>query len=348
MFALRATVIAVTLTILSIYWLTPLAMRIGLVDQPGGRKLHQGQIPLIGGIAMFIGFSFGLLSLDNSLGAYRSFMAGAALLIAVGILDDFHEISPRSRLIAQLLAGLLMTCWGNNVVSNLGELWLRGPFSLGQWGIPFTVVAVMGIINAINMLDGMDGFAGGLSLVTTGALLILAVKQGLSLDAHILTVLLAVIATFLLFNFPFPGRQQAKVFMGDAGSMLLGFALVWFLVSLSQGNGAVASPVTMLWLIAVPLWDSTNVLLRRLWQRTSPFKADRNHLQHLLHAMGYNALPASLLVMGLASVCAGIGLWGDYRQIPDAWLFWGFIALFMVYTGVFHWAWTRMAKMERS
>jgi len=348
MFALRATVIAMMLTVLSIYWLMPLAKRIGLTDQPGGRKTHQGQIPLIGGIAMFIGFTFGLLSLDNSLGAYRSFMAGCALLIAIGILDDFHEISPRSRLIAQLLAGLLMTCWGGNILSHLGDLWFRGPVELANWGIPFTTLAVIGVINAINMVDGSDGFAGCLCLVPVATLTLLASRQGLILDVHILGLLFGVISIFLLFNFRFPRRKHAVIFMGDAGSMFLGFSLVWFLVSLSQGSHAAAKPVTMLWLTAIPLWDIANVLLRRVWQKSSPFTPDRNHIQHLLHAMGYNALPASLIAMSLAIICAGIGLWGEYWHIPEAILFWGFIGLFMVYVIWFNQAWrhTVVAKTE--
>ncbi|MEE8286845.1 MAG: MraY family glycosyltransferase, partial [Gammaproteobacteria bacterium] len=149
-----------------LHLLRPMAKRVGLVDEPGGRKPHQGSVPLIGGVAMFCGFSLAALTLDMGLTAYRSFFAAAAILVVVGLLDDMHELSSRARFGAQILAAVLMAYWGGVVLGDLGGLASGGAsFALSGWEIVFTVFCTVGVINALNMSDGVDGLAGGLSLV---------------------------------------------------------------------------------------------------------------------------------------------------------------------------------------
>src|SRR5471030_2400768 len=114
--------VAFAMTIAGLVLLKPLALRLGLVDKPGGRKHHEGEIPLIGGVAMFFGFGFSLLTLHVSLSDYRCLIAACALLVITGILDDFHELAPRSRLFIQLFVAVLMVTWGNNYLNDLGNL----------------------------------------------------------------------------------------------------------------------------------------------------------------------------------------------------------------------------------
>ncbi|MAZ77837.1 MAG: undecaprenyl-phosphate alpha-N-acetylglucosaminyl 1-phosphate transferase, partial [Legionellaceae bacterium] len=215
--------------------LRPLAIRLELVDVPGGRKTHKGHVPLVGGIAMLFGFVAGLLALNFPLHNYRALLAGITVLAFAGLLDDFHELSARAKFVAQLIAALLMVVWGHNKLFTLGHLFF-GKAILLQYhlSVPVTVFAILSIINAINMLDGIDGLAGGVVLIELLLLFALAFHAGQALDASILGVLASSVAAFLCLNYRLPGRRRAIVFMGDVGSMFLGFALVWFCVSLSQ------------------------------------------------------------------------------------------------------------------
>src|SRR3990167_9561492 len=152
--------IAFAITTLVIIATSPIAHKIGLLDQPNNRKHHQGNVPLTGGIAISIGFCISILILNISLSPFRSLLAGFLLLIITGIMDDFNELSARTRIISQALVGLLLTCWGGLLLTQLGHLF--GPmtnFNLGTWAIPFTILAIMALINANNMLDGLNGLA---------------------------------------------------------------------------------------------------------------------------------------------------------------------------------------------
>jgi len=326
--------IAFGICIACIVLLRPLAIRLGLVDIPQGRKQHQGQVPLIGGIAMFLGFLFSLLALPVSLLNYRSFIAGCALLILVGILDDFHELSPRARFIAQIVAALCMAAWGGVLLQNLGNLFFYNDFILHAWALPITVVAVVGIINAVNMTDGVDGLAGSVTLIELLFLLFLALQGGQFFAAHMLMLVCSVVLAFLIFNFPFPGRIRAQVFMGDAGSMFLGFVLAWFLVELSQEPTKVSTPVTMLWIMALPLFDIGGVMVRRLQKRVSLFSPDREHLHHVLYDWGFTPVQITLILCGGALLCGLIGVITVRKNIPDGVMLISFIGLFMCYLGI--------------
>ncbi len=295
---------AFMITFACLYLLQSLAIRIGLVDAPHGRKQHQGHVPLIGGIAIFLGFLFALLTLPVSLQPYRSFIAGCALLVFIGVLDDFHELSARARLVAQTVAGLIMVLWGKVALQSVGNLLFLDSIHLGIFSLPITVFAVIGIINAVNMTDGIDGLAGGLALIELSALAFLAIHGGATGQAIILLLIIASLLAFLWFNIRFPWRKQALVFMGDAGSMLLGFTLVWFLVDFSQGQHKLLAPAAMLWIMAVPLFDISGVIIRRLQKRQSPFLPDREHLHYLLKDAGLSITQVTLIIWGAALIFA--------------------------------------------
>lgn len=315
-----------------IIWLFhPLAMRLQLMDYPGGRKHHKQPAPLVGGIAMFIGFTVSLLVLPISLSEYRSLIAASTLLVLIGILDDLHEISPRWRFLAQLVAGLLMGGWGDILLHELGDLFSFGQsVKLGKWSLLFTLLSTIGIINAINMIDGLDGLAGSLVLIAFCFLGYLAWQAGLQSDFLIINLFISVVLGFLMFNFPCFGRVS-KIFMGDAGSMLLGFGLVWFLVALSQGQSAAARPVDMLWLVAIPLFDLVSVASRRLLKQQSPFIADREHLHHLLLALGLTSQQVVYLLSSSAISLSLIGLIGSAYGVAESIMFIAFLILFFIY-----------------
>lgn len=332
MFDLLSAGLAFCITVFCILLLRPLALRLGLIDTPDIRKQHQGNIPLIGGLAMLMGLLVGLLTLPISLQNYRSFIAASALLVFVGFLDDFKELSTKSRFFAQIVAVLLMIFWGKNYIVHLGNLIFFKDIHLGYYtSLIVTLVAGLGIINAINMIDGVDGLAGTLVLVELILLMGCAIITQHFSATMLLLLLAASVIGFLCFNFPFPGRAHAQIFMGDAGSMLLGFALVWFLIELSQSTFRPITPVTMLWIMSVPLFDATAVMLYRLIKGQSVVFSDRQHGHHLLLTLNFSPVQINLLFGSANFVLGLVGLCAFYYQFSQSMMFISFLMLFIIY-----------------
>lgn len=330
---------ACVVTLLSILALKPVAKRIGLVDHPGGRKTHTHQTPLIGGIGMFLGLLSLALVSPEAFHAFLPLVATAALLLVVGVIDDYREISANLRLGVHLIAALLMIFWGGNQLTGMGDLLFFGPLMLGVLAIPVTLFAVASAINAINMADGVDGLCGGLVLIALGFMTLLAQDAGLVHAAQVLTVMLCCVAGFLILNFRFPWRQRALIFMGDAGSTVLGFVVAWMLIYLAE-NGA-CSPVTVLWLIALPLLDTASVMVIRKREGKSMFTPGRDHLHHHLLDAGLGVRKSVLVLCGLAATFGGIGLAGERSGVAEGVLFLGFMATLTAYVAI-------MTKVQRA
>jgi undecaprenyl-phosphate alpha-N-acetylglucosaminyl 1-phosphatetransferase len=196
-------------------------------------------------------------------------------------------------------------------------------------------------INAINMVDGIDGLAGGLTLITLSTLALISWMAGLEYSLNILLLLIASVLAFLIFNLRYPGQPKAQVFMGDAGSMSLGFIVAWFLISLSQGEQRAMTPVTALWIFALPLLDTATTSIRRLLKGRSPFKADRAHFHHLLLDAGLTVTQTLLIILGSAIGLALIGLMGLYLGVSEAIMFLAFIGIFAL-EFVFCWHLSRL------
>jgi UDP-GlcNAc:undecaprenyl-phosphate GlcNAc-1-phosphate transferase len=315
-----------------LYWLRPVAVRMGLVDEPATRKPHQGSVPLLGGVAMFCGFALGALTLDVGLTAYRSFFAASAILVVVGILDDLHELSSRARFGAQILASALMAYWGGVVLYDLGALGsAQGTFLLASWAIVFTVFATVGVINALNMSDGVDGLAGGLSLIALLGMAYVANDVGLHTERALLLMLAVVVCGFLIFNMRMPWQHRALVFMGDAGSMFLGFAITWFFIAMSQGEGRAMAPVTALWLLMIPLFDTVWLIVWRFSQGRSPTSSDVGHLHHVLQMTGMGAAASVWLMLAIAALGAVAGLAALENGVAESTQFYAFLGLFAGY-----------------
>ena len=311
--------------------LAPVAKRIGLADLPGGRKRHAGAIPLTGGIGMFAGFFVAVMASGLIAGHTIALLVALFLLVCGGAADDMRDISHQSKFLIQLTAALLMTSWAGVQVQQLGNLFGFGPLNLYQWAIPFSVVCALGVINAINMVDGLDGTAGGVSIVATLALAYGALAQGLASQALLLLLLGAAITGFLVWNMRFPGvRSQARVFMGDSGSMMLGLAFCWFSIDLTQGEGRTLPPIVCMWILAVPLLDMARVMFVRMRKRISMFEADREHLHHLLLERGVPVYATSWILMGIAALAAAVGLGAWRAGVPDWVMSYAFIVLFGV------------------
>ncbi len=323
------------LTALLIVWLRRPAERFGLIDHPGGRKRHGDIVPLTGGIAMTVGFFVALATSFPALGAYHVLFVSMTVLAMIGVLDDLGEVSPRTKLGVQVLAAVLMTSWGNHFLTSLGDLFARGPLALNNWAIPLTVFARVAVINAINMFDGLDGLAGGLVAVMlaffAGFAWWLADVNALKL----LVVLLGAVTGFLLFNAPHPLRGRRRIFMGDTGSLVLGFVVAWFSIELTQRPGTAVPPVVMLWVVGIVLFDLFTVTVRRLMRRRDPAAPDRAHIHHLLLRRGYTATQTLLILLAANALLGVIGTIGWSVGLPDYALFGAFVVVGVLYVAIF-------------
>jgi UDP-GlcNAc:undecaprenyl-phosphate GlcNAc-1-phosphate transferase len=308
-------------TLLGMVALRPVAVAIELVDKPGGRKTHRGDIPVVGGIAMFVGMVFGLGLLPANLLISTSLLSAAALLVIVGLLDDRFEISPIARLAAHLVAAILVV----STASDLAIQSLGRPFggqevtfsSLGSIG--FTCVAIVGAINAFNMLDGMDGLAGTMAVIALIALAYLATDIGEGGVASIALVCCGAVTAFLVFNIPARFNRRFRCFMGDAGSTLLGFVLACVCISVSQGGlGPRVQPTAMLWLVAIPLYELLWTFMRRLLRGHSPFRPDRAHFHHKLLDAGFGVRGAFFVLVITGGCLALTGVIIHVLGIPDS------------------------------
>lgn len=337
-------VVAFAITVACIVLLKPIAAKIGLEDLPGGRKQHKCPTPVIGGICMFLGFCFALLTLNHSLEAYRGFLAASALLIFVGVLDDMHELTTKVRFIAQVIAALIMVFWSGNIIFSFGNLVFLGSINLGYLAIPVTIFATVGAINAVNMLDGVDGLLGSTALIQFMLLAYLAYYSNLLTSLTLILLIASVLLAYLVFNFPRKNKDHNKIFMGDAGSMFIGFCLTWFFIALTQTANAPAAPVTMLWIFAVPLFDTTWLLIKRTLENLNPITPGRDHLHHLLKLLGISDVVISIFVGGLTLFLGLIGIFAAHYGVAQGTQFFAFIGLFIIYCFSIKFSWQQFGK----
>lgn len=307
-----SSMIATTLSIALLY---PLSVHVGLVDIPRGRKQHQGAVPLIGGIAIYCGIAISLLVWNHDILHPFYYLACAGTIVILGMFDDYLDLSVKLRLAVQLLIGLTMVYSLDLHIATLGNLFGMGHLELGPLGIPFTLIAVIAAINAFNMTDGIDGLAGMLSLVSFISISIFMTLWGQPEYAVLPLLIAAAMLPYLACNLNLiPGK---KIFMGDAGSMLIGLSVIWLLVLGTQSESASFRPVTALWIIAIPLMDMIAIMVRRIAKGQSPFMADREHLHHISLRMGLSSRESLMLITSLACIFACIGIIGEYLLIPE-------------------------------
>ena len=280
--------------------------RLGLTDSPDARKFHQGSVPLTGGIAIFLTTLLGVVALDIAPLTYP--MLGIAVMVfAVGVFDDIQHINPWLRLAIQYGAGLLLATYGGIAIYQVGNLLGLGNIPLLLLSAPLTALAVAGLSNAYNMIDGIDGLAAATIALPLAVLYMLALQAGHP-QAGFLLLILVPLAVFLVFNLGPDNRFLPRIFLGDNGSITLGFLVTAALVYFAQGEQAVIRPVTALWLVTLPLMDMLATMLRRARQGRKLMEADRSHLHHTLVSMGLSTRQTLVLLLCYATTCALIGL----------------------------------------
>lgn len=318
-------------TVCIIVYARPVAVHIGLVDLPGVRKNHEGNIPLIGGLAMVFGVVVGILMLDISLASYRVLLVAIAIMTFFSMLDDLHELSHKKRFFIQCFVAFVMVYFGHLLIFDLGNFLFWRDIILGSLNLPFTIIAIIAVVNAMNMLDGLDGLMGTVALAQFILLTILAWHVGRFNDACFMLIIASSILAFLCFNFPYKKQMPLKIFMGDVGSASLGILISWFLISLSQPPVKAANPVAFLWVMAIPCFDLVSVMLRRLYSKKSPFKADREHLHHLLRKSGLSNLATVIVILVISLLFGLAGISMSFAHVSESVMFVTLLGCFIGY-----------------
>lgn len=314
----------------------------GFVDQPDERKHHQGSIPLVGGVAMFFSIAVSSALFVDSAEAFWGLFTAISIIVVVGLFDDWGELSVRARFLGQAIAALVMALYAGAQLSNLGDLLGFGGVTLGAFAIPFTMFAVVGVANALNMSDGLDGLAGGLALISAAFVAAAAYLSGQQETFVTLLILGGALIGFLAFNMRFPWQARARVFMGDSGSLMLGFLVGWAIIRVTQIGADPVPPAAALWFFAIPLWDTVSLMLRRVLKGRSPCHAGRDHLHHILLRAGYSDADVVRLIHTVAVLCGLFGFFGWRFGIPDYVMLYSFLAVFAVYCLAVQHAWKLM------
>ena len=280
----------------------------GLLDEPGGRKVHRIAIPRLGGVAMAIAFGAGLgvailVSPDlDAVGGLRpnraaAILVGVALLLAVGVVDDIRGMRALVKLSLQV-ATAVVAWWLGLSVDRLHLPW--GIVELGVLALPLTVAWIVAVINAINLIDGLDGLAAGVVLTALGAFGLLAAQDGVDPTLPLIAATAGAAVGFLAYNL-----HPATIIMGDTGSMLLGFVVAAIGISLTQDGVHPVHPWVPMVALGVPIVDTAWAIVRRTARGEPFFVADRGHIHHQLLRRGLSQRDAMLI---LTAASAGLAV----------------------------------------
>ena len=297
------------LTVMLVYFLTPwvkrLALKIGAVDLPNERKVHQGVMPRLGGFGIYLGFVAVVLLTGNINREVLGLLLGATMIMGIGIIDDTRGLSPKIKLLGQISAALILVAFGirvdflTNPLAGMIDIGQDGMIGLNKLVIPVTVLWVVGVTNAVNLIDGLDGLAAGTASVAALTIAVISFFEGQMVEFYLALVLAGAVMGFLRHNF-----YPAKIFMGDSGSMFLGFSLSALAIMGLTKGATVISLFTPLVILGIPIMDTLFAILRRFGSRQPIFKADKKHLHHCLLDMGLSH-KQTVLVIYAVNVCLG-------------------------------------------
>ncbi|MBN1182657.1 MAG: undecaprenyl/decaprenyl-phosphate alpha-N-acetylglucosaminyl 1-phosphate transferase [Bacteroidales bacterium] len=296
--------------------ITPLVIKfahhIKAVDIPGVRTVHKLPIPRIGGMAFFIStmiLIIVILFLDNSIGrAFRnmqiqliSLFCSATFIFLIGLIDDLKGLPAKYKILVELLATVSICLAGVRISSiAITEQWV---LNFGILSCPLTILWIVGITNAVNLSDGLDGLAAGISAIACGVIAIFAVYSGNVIMAVIMLALLGSLTGFLFFNF-----NPAKIFMGDCGSLFLGFIIASSSVLCSSKSSALVGIALPALALGIPIFDTLFCMLRRFLERRSMFSADRRHFHHILMDMGIKQRHVVIIIYVVTLLFTGLGM----------------------------------------
>jgi UDP-GlcNAc:undecaprenyl-phosphate/decaprenyl-phosphate GlcNAc-1-phosphate transferase len=296
-----------------------MAFAVGVFDEPDSdRRVHVQATPRLGGIAIYFGFMLSLFTILNLALTHTSeirryltnadlahligLLFGGSLMLGVGLWDDIMTMSPRRKLLAQLLvAGVAVVLYGFTIVDV--SLPKFGYLDLAWFAIPFSLFWYLGMVNAINFLDGLDGLAAGVALIASITLIIVSLWHNQYLVAITMCALAGAMAGFLPFNY-----NPARIFMGDGGSLFIGFVLASAAVMGTEKKAVAISLVIPLLVLALPIIDTAAAILRRARRGAPLFAADRGHVHHQLLDLGLSTRQAVNLIYLVCGLLGALAL----------------------------------------
>lgn len=296
-------VLAFIIAIVVAYILTPrvisLANKTGAMDAPDERKVHSKPIPRIGGLAIYFAFMVAALFTVDLTKEVVGLLTGATVILIVGIIDDFKSLPAKVKLMGQIIAAIVLVLFDvriDCITNPFGDM-----FFLSEYlAIPITIFWIVGLTNTVNLIDGLDGLAAGVSTIAAITILLVALQQGFLLVAVLTAALAGAAMGFLQYNF-----NPAKIFMGDTGSMFLGYMLAGISVLGAVKSAATIALIVPILALGLPILDTTFAIIRRYLNGTPIFKPDRGHLHHRLLDMGFTQKQAVLLMYVISG---GLGL----------------------------------------
>lgn len=330
-----------------LFVLRKVAKKINLVDRPNERKQHQGVVPLIGGIAIYFTLIVALWMKPSFLISSDIYVLCASVLVLMGVIDDKYDVDYRIRLVVQILISCAMIFGAGLSLKSLGAVAFGYEVVLGPLSYIVTVFAVLGAINAFNMVDGIDGLLGGLTLTSFGGLAYINYIDEQIWLARFCLLMMIVVIPYIILNLGLFFGVRRKVFMGDAGSMLIGFTVIWVLLQGTQGPKAQMYPVTALWLIAIPLMDMVAIMVRRVRKGSSPFKPDREHLHHICLRAGMSPRYTLCFICIWAMLLATIGITLEAINTPELISLMLFLIVFLMYFWGLNSVWIMLAWLRK-
>lgn len=332
--------IACFLSIVAIPVIINLSNLLNLTAKPGFRSSHDTETPTLGGIAIFASTLIGYFlwpHAENQVDANLISLSvtGLVILFFLGLKDDILAVDPTKKLIIQIFASMILVAMGNFRVDNFYGIF--GIHAIPEYvSIPLTVFIFIAIINSINLIDGIDGLAGGISLIAgIGFGIWFILNDHFSFGCLAFSMSGALLG-FLRFNF----SKTSKIFMGDTGSLIVGFLLSIFSVEfltlnvsyLHDPNAYFNAPIIVLVLLIVPIFDTLRVFIMRIAKGVSPFIADRNHMHHLLIDNGFNHFWASftLWMVTIINTTLFFAFHGDITNTASMYIYIGMFIAYMV------------------
>ena len=277
-----------------------LAFKIGAVDVPkDNRRMHKHPIPRMGGLAIFLGFLLSVLIFMPLTGQIRGMMLGAVVIVVLGIFDDIYALGAKFKFLVQIVAALLAVMAGNEItILSNPNIFSSNPYwDLGILSIPFSVLWIVAITNAVNLIDGLDGLACGVSTISSMTLLVIA----LVVSEPEVAILMAALAGGCIGFIPY-NLNPAKIFMGDTGSTFLGYVLAVVSINGLFKSAAIISFAVPFLMLGLPIFDTCFAILRRVSKGQSPMAPDRGHIHHRLIDMGLTQKQAVAVLYVISAI----------------------------------------------
>jgi len=306
---LQVYILSLIIALCASYLLTPyvrkLAFRIGALDRPDKRKVHQKIMPRLGGLAIYLAFVIAVLLTTTLTKDIIGIMTGGTCIMLLGVLDDKYSLPAKVKLLGQILCALVLCAFDIKIE------WLANPFGgyiyFDEFSVPFTVFWIISFTNVMNLIDGLDGLAAGVGAIASVTVIMVAVQQGFYPVAVITAALAGGILGFLRYNF-----NPASIFMGDTGSMFIGYTMAAISVFGAVKSATIIALVVPAIALGLPIMDTTFAILRRYTNGRPIFSPDKGHLHHRLLAMGLSQRQAVIIMYAIsAALCVAAVVWTE-------------------------------------